>query len=66
MLVFSAAKTIAVAICVTVFLLPVCINCTIYFMLCYSTLERSKEIMQEPLRKDNLELNQVISKNSIY
>ena len=54
----------AVAIGVIVFLLPVCINCAIYVILCYSTMERSKEKIQESVVKDNLQLGKVKLGNS--
>ena len=53
------AKMIVVAIYIAILLLPVCVTCAMYIILCYSTIEKSKDMMQEPVRKDNLELIKV-------
>ena len=50
---------IVVAVYITIILLPVGINFAMYIILCYSTIEKSKDMMQEPVRKDNLEHTKV-------
>ena len=65
-IIFLGAKTIVVAIYITILLLPVCINCAMYITLCYTTIGKSKDMMQEPVRKDNLELIKVTFGNSCY
>ena len=54
------------AIFVIVFLLPACIICAIYIILGNSTIKRSKEMLQEPVKNENLELIKVKLKESFF
>ena len=45
----SGAKITAVVICVFVFISPVCVNCAIYFILCYSSVAKAKRNFEENL-----------------
>ncbi len=46
---FSGVKITAVVICVFVFISPVCVNCAIYFILCYSSVAKAKRNFEENL-----------------
>ena len=50
---FSGAKITAVVICVFVFISPVCVNCAIYFILCYSSVAKAKRNFEENLEPKN-------------
>ena len=60
----SEAKSVVGVMLMIVFLLPASIIFAIYFILCHSTIKRSKEMLQEPVRNENSEPSKVKLKDS--